>query len=215
MPESRQTGGVPLWVLLTLTCFVLPGAGASGIAKASHVADSAKALEQKTANLSPELRHAFRLSAAVSLHDAYPEIARRFVELTVAEAREAQHLEPDAMSALAQVAPEEAIGLLPYLPAGSDGPLLNQLIYWHHTARALKLYRAMLSHGNLAILQANPLLGQLAKENPPEAVKLFGEILTRFRFEKSEPLDAWALLNCAGTMAQLAPGPSPTRRKIP
>ena len=36
MAEQRQTGGVTLWDLLTLICFVLPGAGASGTAKASH-----------------------------------------------------------------------------------------------------------------------------------------------------------------------------------
>ena len=36
MAERRQTSGVTLWDLLTLICFVFPGAGASGVAKASH-----------------------------------------------------------------------------------------------------------------------------------------------------------------------------------
>ena len=36
MAEQRQTGVLTLWDLLTLICFVLPGAGASGVAKASH-----------------------------------------------------------------------------------------------------------------------------------------------------------------------------------
>ena len=36
MSEQRQSGGVTLWDLLTLISFVLPVAGASGVAKGSH-----------------------------------------------------------------------------------------------------------------------------------------------------------------------------------
>ena len=36
MTDQPQRGGVTLWDLLTLISFVLPGAGASGVAKASH-----------------------------------------------------------------------------------------------------------------------------------------------------------------------------------
>ncbi len=179
--------------------FLLMATSASG-----NVAKVAKVLERETAKLTPPLRQAFRLAGAASLRESYPKLAHRFIELTVTEGQQTG-LDLGTMSKLAELAPDESIGLLPYLKTGSDGPLVNDLIYWRHTGAALKLYQAMLSRGNLAIFQANGLLTQLAKESPSEAVKLFAGILATFRFDPLDPREAWALLNCAGTMAKLAP----------
>ena len=164
-------------------------------AASADVADSAKALEQKTADLPPALRQAFRMAAAASLRDSYPQLARRFIDLTVAEGRRDGSLGSATMSKLAELAPDESIALLPYLEPRSDGPLVNDLIYWRHTAAALTLYQAMLSRGSLAIFQANGLLRQLVQESPSEAVKLFGGILAKFQFDQPDPQEAWALLN--------------------
>jgi len=51
-------------------------------------------LKQNTAPLRLDLRQAYRLSAAASLRKQYPELSRRFVDLTLIEARETGELTP-------------------------------------------------------------------------------------------------------------------------
>jgi peroxiredoxin len=165
-------------------------------------------LQQRTAVLPAALRMEFRMRAAQSLAERHPELTQRLVKATVQEIEAGKdwRLGNATLQAFAVAAPAQGIAILPHLERGQAALMTAALARANRLDEATKLYRQSLSEGDLQPVTANQLLARLVKEKPSDAATLFQAMLAEAHFETLDPYDAFSFLNCAKTMAVVAPG---------
>jgi hypothetical protein len=188
-----------------LASLLIGTAFAWGARQTATVEEAANRAEQLAAQTTVTLRPAFRILAAQALKDRYPQLAEKFVRAALEDVRSRDTIDPELLSALATVAPEETIALLPHLKPGSNGIVINALLRSDQVRRAAALYRASLGNGQPRV-DMIALFRLLAKENPEEAKKLFADMMAAFSFEAATPNDLYSLINCAVAIAPVAPG---------
>jgi peroxiredoxin len=180
---------------------------------------AARKLEDYTADLAPPLRLSFRLQAAQALRSKYPDLANRFLQLSLGEILRSNDvtMDHDGLYALAVEAPADlAPDILLHLSRDYDNEMVTDLVSAHHVDAALALYRGMLSRGTPALDLFAPrypqaldaLLKQLADNKPAEAAKLFQEILAKPGADAPNPEQAWRMLELEDEVKAVAPGPA-------
>jgi peroxiredoxin len=108
------------------------------------------------------------------------------------------------LSALAVLAPDETIALLPHLQRGSDYIVADALVRSNQVRRAVPLYRAAWKKSEPGGHMA-PVLNALLKESPEEAKKFFADMVAAFSFDAAKPYDLYGLINSAAAIAPVAP----------
>ena len=195
--------------MLRGACSLLLVCVLSGAAGDSHSpAQTAQDLERKVDRLEAPLGGQFRMSAAQALQARHPDLARHFVEVTLEQLKAGKdpNVSRGLVRALAEVAPADAIAILPSAAPASTQVLIGALAQSNHLEEALKLYRSALADGKVRVQAASPLIAQLAKQKPAAATQLFQESVASFSFDNLEPMDAWWLLSTAGMVASASPG---------
>jgi peroxiredoxin len=190
-----------LWLPL-LVCACAWSAG-----DARSTTQTAQDFDRKAASLPVPLAIQFRMLAAETLQPRHPEIARHFVEVTLDQLRggKDQTVGPAVIRALAQVAPNETLEVLPGAVPTSVPMLMAALAQTDHIDLALGLYRASLAAGKVGVRALAPLIAPLARSNPSAAEALFQELVSGFKMDNLEPSDAWFLLTAGSSATPAAP----------
>ena len=188
---------------MRLTAFVLCFV-ASAAAQPNAATEALARLQQKTASLPAEPALDFRMLAAQSLQKTQPEVASRLVQQGLDELRRLNTLRPGsvAVRVLASLAPREAAAVI---PPENRASLVGALLNARRIAEAAALFRELLPKGMAPMAVAGRLLGDLARENPEDAKKLFGEIAATVDPNTAAPIDAWRLTEAANAIAPIAP----------
>ncbi len=130
---------------MTASRLVLAALAAVGAASAAEslVTQAAARAEQKAALAPQPLAMEFRLRVAQALRERDPERSRKLLDATLAELRGGKDwaLGPYMLQALAELAPADAVALLPHLRAGTAQMLVGALSRANHPDEALALYR--------------------------------------------------------------------------
>jgi peroxiredoxin len=168
---------------------------------------TAQDAERKADRLTAPLAIQFRMYAAQALQARYPELARKFVDVTLEQLRAGKdpNVGPSVIRALAELAPNDAIATLPGAAPAGIPALIGALAQSNHTEIALTLYRSSLSEGKVGVRAVSPLIGPLTREKPAVAAQLFQESVAAFSFDDLEPWDAWWLITTAGSAASASP----------
>jgi hypothetical protein len=130
---------------MTASRLVLAALAVVGAASAAQslVTQAAARAEQKAALAPQPLAMEFRLRVAQALRERDPEWSRKLLDATLAELRSGKDwaLGPYMLQALAELAPADAVALLPHLRAGATQMLVGALSRANHPDEALALYQ--------------------------------------------------------------------------
>jgi peroxiredoxin len=187
-----------------LVSVLIVAAVAWGARDNGTVEQAAARVEQLALQSTPALRPEFRVLAAQALQERYPELAAKFVRAALEDVASRDVIDAQLLGALAALAPEETIALLPHLKPGSDYVVADALVRANQARRAVAVYRAALGKGQPGV-HLVPLFNALVKENPDEAKKLFAEMLAAFSYDAATPFDLYGLINSAVAVAPVAP----------
>jgi peroxiredoxin len=168
------------------------------------VGQAAARVEQLASQSTPALRPEFRILAAQALKDRYPEIADKFARAALEDVRTRDSIDPRLLSALAPLAPEATIALLPHLKPGSDFIVADALMRSNQMRQAVPVYRASFKKGKPPTGIA-PLFKRLAAESPDDAKSLFADFLSALSFDALKPYELFGVTNCAAAIAPIAP----------
>jgi peroxiredoxin len=188
---------------MRLAALVLSSA-ALAVAQPNAATEALARLQQKTANLPPALALDFRMLAAQSLHKTQPELSSRLVQQTLDELRRSKDLKPGRASVrvLADLAPRDAAAAL---PLESRADLVGAALNARRPVEAAALFRELLLKEAAPLALAAPLIGQLARENKDDALRLFIEVTGAIDADSAPTDQAWRLLEAANAIAPIAP----------
>jgi hypothetical protein len=106
---------------------------------------------------------------------------------------------------LSKIAPEDAEGILPLLPAdvGYPNELIQAFVDQGRVDDAVSLYRSQLKRSSVVLQKLSLLLQRLAADRPNKARDLYHESINSFSFDHASAEDAWWLLQSLPAMAPL------------
>jgi peroxiredoxin len=189
----------PFFVSLLIGSAVAWGARDTGT-----INQAAARVEQLASQSTPALRPEFRILAAQALKERYPELAKTFTLAALEDVRSRDNIDPQLLSALATLAPEETMALLPHLGGGADFIVADALMRSNQLPAAVAIYQASFKKSKPPTSIA-PLFKRLAAESPDDAKKLFTEFLSALSFDTLKPSELFGLTNCAAAIAPVAP----------
>jgi len=181
------------------------GAGlALGAGDVLTVAQAAARLEQLIPPTPLMVGTEFRVLAGEALQERYPDLAAKFVQAALDDVKGREVIDPELLSALTSVAPDETIALLPRLQPNADDVVIAALLRSNRVRQAATLYRASMQRGPVRgnIPQIFKALGN---ESPEEATRLFADVRERFSYDDATPLQLLNLINCAVAVGPFAP----------
>jgi peroxiredoxin len=176
----------------------------AALACGSSVDQAAARVEQLVSQSPAALRPEFRILAAQALKGRHPELAKKFVRAVFDDVRMRDAIDSRMLAALAGLAPEETVALLPHLKPGSAVEVADAFMRLNQVRPAVALYRASLEKGQLGTNVA-ALFKKLAKDSPDDAKTIFADFLASFPFDTATPYDLFNLTNCADAIAPLDP----------
>ena len=175
----------------------------SGAGDELTVAQAAARLDNLMPQIPSMVGAEFRVLAAEALKERHPDLAAKFVYAALGVVKGRESIDPELLSDLTSVAPEEAIELLPHLKLNADDVVISALLQADRVRQAATLYRASMQKEpvkfNVQIFKA------LGSESPEEAKTLFADMLSRFSYNEATPLQLFSLINCAVAVAPFAP----------
>jgi peroxiredoxin len=187
-----------------VVAFVICAALAAGARDELTVAQAAARVEQLMPRMPSTVGTQFRVLAAEALKERHADLAAKFVRAALNDVKSREAIDPELLSALTSVAPDETIALLPHLKLNSDQVVISALLQSNRVRQAAALYRASLQKGPVRF--DTPLIFKaLGNESPEEAKKLFVDMLAGFSYDDATPLQLFNLINCAVAAAPFAP----------
>ncbi len=145
----------------------------------------------------------FRVLAAEALKERHPDLAAKFVQAALEDVKGRESIDPELLSALTSVAPDETIALLPHLKLNSDDVVISALLESNRVRQAAALYRASAQKGPVRL---DPLIFKaLGNESPEESQKLFADVLAGFLYDDATPFQLLNLIDCAAAVSPFAP----------
>lgn len=155
------------------------GAGlALGAGDVLTVPQAAARLEQLMPQVPSMLGAQFRVLAAEALKERHPDLAAKFVHAALEDVNGRESIDPELLSALTSVAPDETIALLPRLKVNADDVVIGALLQGDRVRQATTLYRASMQKGPIKFNAQ--LFKMLGNESPEEAKTLFVGYLAPF-----------------------------------
>jgi peroxiredoxin len=187
-----------------IVAFVIGAVLTWGAADELTVAQAAARLEKLIPQTSSVVGAQFRVLAAEALKERHPDLAAKFVQAALEDVKGRESIDPELLSALTSVAPDETIALLPRLKPNADDVVISALLQSNRVRQAAALYRASLKKGPVRF-NTPQIFRALGSESPEEAKKLFADVLDKFSYDEATPLQLFNLINCAVAVAPFAP----------
>jgi len=182
---------------------LIGSAFAWGARNAATVDQAAARVEQFAAQSTPALRTEYRILAAQSLKDRYPELADKFAHAALKDLVASEAIDPRLLSELAPFVPEESIALLPRTGRGVDFEVAGALMRANLLRPAVAIYSAYFKKGRPRSDLA-PLFKRLAAESPDDAKALFADFLAALPLDTASPNELFGVTNSAAAITPVA-----------
>jgi len=182
---------------------LIGSAFAWGARNAATVDQAAARVEQFAAQSTPALRTEYRILAAQSLKDRYPELADKFAHAALKDLVASEAIDPRLLSELAPFVPEESIALLPRTGRGVDFEVAGALMRANLLRPAVAIYSAYFKKGRPRSDLA-PLFKLLAAESPDDAKALFADFLAALPLDTASPNELFGVTNSAAAITPVA-----------
>jgi peroxiredoxin len=171
------------------------------------VLEAAREVDRLADQQPPPLAIETRLRAAEALTAADPAFALELKQKSLRLMLDAKVsiIGSGGFRILSKIAPEDAQGILPLLPAdvGYPNELIQAFVDQGHVDDAVSLYRSQLKRSSVVFQKLSLLLQQLAADRPNKARDLYHESINSFSFDHASAEDAWWLLQSLPAMAPL------------
>jgi len=145
------------------------------------------------------------MRAAEALRDRHADLARKFVDQTLADLRGGKEwvVGYGVIQGLAAISPSDALAILPNMAPGYAPIVVNALVQSHRTDQATVLYLDLLKRGQMRAAGSSSIINPLSKTAPATAVKLFTDVLATLQ-DPPDAADAAWIVNATAVIAPIS-----------